>query len=116
MRIPTSHFEVIEMEKNAFEIGRIYANWPNHNGTMTVVDRVESSLRTPPNEHDAVQVRLRKNNGRVVRRWADVKEGYQKGVEMLIVDVEPFNVQAFFANDLASRFADTHGWLWEVDE
>ena len=106
MRIPTCHFEVIEMEKNTFEIGRIYVNWPNHNGTMTVVDRVESSLRTPPNEHDAVRVRLRNNNGRVVRRWADVKEGFQKGVEMLTVDVEPLNVQVFFANDLTHEVVD----------
>ena len=103
MRIPTSHIEVIEMEKNAFEIGRIYTNWPNHNGTMAVIDRMDSSLRTPPNEHDAVRVRLRNNNGRVVRRWANVKEGYQKGVEMITVDVEPFNVQVFFANDSTTR-------------
>lgn len=96
----TTKQEETKHEEHIFKVGRIYANWPNHNGTMTVVDRMDSSLRTPSNEHDAVQVRLRNNNGRVVRRWADVKEGFQKGVEMITVDVEPHNMQVFFANDL----------------
>ncbi len=102
----TTKQEETKHEEHIFKVGRIYVNWPNRSGTMTVVDRMDSSLRTPPNEHDAVQVRLRNNNGRVVRRWADVKEGFQKGFEMIMVDVEPFNIQVFFANDLTHEVVD----------